>query len=173
MSQAERFYEIDRILKTHRVVPLSRFMEELRVSRATIIRDLTYLKDRLRAPIVWDRDLRGYRLDGPSTLPAIYLNSAEIHALLVLHQLVTRIQPSFLDEQVRPLRDLIRKLIAKEDSGADEVGQRIGRQHGAGRLQDCLSHDALQLTDVAWPGVGQQLAQGIRRDSVNFLAQFA
>jgi hypothetical protein len=47
------------------------FMENTSASRATIVRDLTYMKDRLRAPIVWDRELRGYRLDGPFSLLAV------------------------------------------------------------------------------------------------------
>src|ERR1035438_10695656 len=98
MSQMERMYEIDRLLKGRRATSLDMFMENTSASRATIIRDLTYMKDRLRAPIIWDRELRGYRLDGPFSLPAVYLSESEIPALLVLNQLVSRIQPSFLDE---------------------------------------------------------------------------
>jgi predicted DNA-binding transcriptional regulator YafY len=86
---------------------------------------LTYLKDRLRAPIIWDRELRGYRLDGPFSLPAVYLNSAEIHALLVLHQLVARIQPSFLDEQLEPLRKLLHNLLGQADNDDNAVARRI------------------------------------------------
>jgi len=118
MSQMERMYEIDRLLKSRRATPLEVFMESTSASRATIIRDLTYLKDRLRAPVVWDRELRGYRLDGPFSLPAVYLNEAEIHALLVLHELVSRIQPSFLDEHMEPLRKLLHQLIG---SGGDDT----------------------------------------------------
>ena len=88
MSQMERMYEIDRLLKGRRATPLEVFMENTSASRATIVRDLTYMKDRLRAPIVWARELRGYRLDGPLSLPAVYLSDAEIHALLVLNRLV-------------------------------------------------------------------------------------
>jgi len=119
MSQMERMYEIDRLLKSRRATPLDVFMENTSASRATIIRDLTYMKDRLRAPIVWDRELRGYRLDGPFSLPAVYLNEAEIHALLVLHSLVARIQPSFLDEHLEPLRKLLQKLIGSSSDSTD------------------------------------------------------
>jgi predicted DNA-binding transcriptional regulator YafY len=124
MSQMERMYEIDRLLKSRRTTPLEVFMESTSASRATIIRDLTYMKHRLRAPVVWDRELRGYRLAGPFSLPAVYLNEAEIHALLVLHGLVARIQPSFLDEHLEPLRKLLHQLIGP---GADDtdLGRRI------------------------------------------------
>jgi predicted DNA-binding transcriptional regulator YafY len=125
MSQMERMYEIDQMLKSRRATPLEVFMENTSASRATIIRDLTYMKDRLRAPIVWDRDLRGYRLDGPFSLPAVYLNEAEIHALLVLHELVARIQPSFLDEHLGPLRKLLHQLIGSGGGYDTNLEHRI------------------------------------------------
>ena len=102
MSQTERLHQIQRLLTTHRAVPLATIVERLSVSKATAKRELAYMRDRLQAPIVWDRELRGYRLEGPFALPALYLTSAEIHALLVLHHLVARMQPSSLDEHGSP-----------------------------------------------------------------------
>ena len=125
MSQMERLYEIDRLLKSRRVTPLEVFREQTSASRATIVRDIAYMRDRLRAPIVWDRELNGYRLDGPFTLPAVYLTEAEIHALLVLQQLVSRIQPSFLDEHLEPLRKLLLKLMGPEAAGDRDLERRI------------------------------------------------
>ena len=125
MSQMERMYEIDRLLKSRRVVPLKLLMEQLSASRATVVRDLTYMKDRLRAPIVWDRELRGYRLDGTFSLPSVYLTDAEIHALFVLHQLVSRIQPSSLDEHLEPLRKLLHNLLGPGDSTDGRMERRI------------------------------------------------
>jgi predicted DNA-binding transcriptional regulator YafY len=125
MSQMERMYEIDRLLKCRRATPLEVFIENTSASRATIIRDLTYMKDRLRAPIIWDRELRGYRLDGPFSLPAVYLSESEIHALLVLNQLVARIQPSFLDEHLEPLRELLHKLMGPASAGDADLERRI------------------------------------------------
>jgi predicted DNA-binding transcriptional regulator YafY len=124
MSQMERMYEIDRLLKSRSATPLEVFMESTSASRATIVRDLTYMRDRLRAPIVWDRELRGYRLNGPFSLPAVYLNEAEIHALLVLHQLAARIQPPLLAEHLEPLRKLLRQLMGA-GGGADDLERRI------------------------------------------------
>src|ERR1035438_6544247 len=98
MSQMERMYEIDRLLKSRRATSLDTFMENTSASRATIIRDLTYMKDRLRAPIIWDRELRGYRLDGPFSLPAVYLSEAARHPRLALNQLVPPIQPPLLGD---------------------------------------------------------------------------
>jgi predicted DNA-binding transcriptional regulator YafY len=124
MSQMERIYEIDRLLKSRRTTPIDAIIAATSVSRATIIRDLAYMKDRLRAPIVWDRDTRGYRLDGPFTVPALYLSDAEIHALLVLYQLVARIQPAFLAEHIEPLRKLLHDVLGPAENDA-EMERRI------------------------------------------------
>lgn len=72
MDRTERFYRIEQLLYEHRVVPVERFLDALNVSIATFKRDLEYLRDRLGAPIVWDRQARGYRFHGQTegtTLP--------------------------------------------------------------------------------------------------------
>jgi predicted DNA-binding transcriptional regulator YafY len=126
MSQTERLQEIQRLLTNRRAVPLATIMEQLGVSRATAKRELAYMRDRLQAPIVWDRELRGYRLEAPFSLPAVYLTSAEIHSLLVLHHLVARMQPSFLDEHPDPLRNLLHRLLGKNSGDDDQaLAQRI------------------------------------------------
>jgi predicted DNA-binding transcriptional regulator YafY len=124
MSQMERIYKIDHLLKSRRSTPLEVMADATAASRSSIVRDLTYMRDRLRAPIVWDRELRGYRLDGPFSLPALYLNDAEIHAVLVLHQFVARIQPGFLAEHVEPLRRLLRDVLGSPEKDGD-VERRI------------------------------------------------
>ncbi len=63
MDRTERFYKIQRLLTERRVVPRDVFLENLSVSRATFKRDLEYLRDRIRMPIVWDRAQGGYRID--------------------------------------------------------------------------------------------------------------
>ena len=54
MDRTERFYTIDRLLRSRRKASLRQLMEELEVSRATVRRDLEYMRDRMAAPIVWD-----------------------------------------------------------------------------------------------------------------------
>ncbi|MCL4724879.1 MAG: HTH domain-containing protein, partial [Rhodocyclaceae bacterium] len=53
MDRTERFYRIDQLLNERKVVPFSVLEEKLEVSRATIKRDLEYMRNRLNAPIVW------------------------------------------------------------------------------------------------------------------------
>ena len=63
MDRTERFYKIDQLLNDRRSVPMNTLIEELGISRATVKRDIEYMRDRLNAPVVWDRSLRGYCFD--------------------------------------------------------------------------------------------------------------
>src|SRR5437868_3316048 len=63
MDRTERFYKIDQLLQNRPTVPIREFLDALGVSLATFKRDLEYMRDRLNAPIVWDRDSNGYRFE--------------------------------------------------------------------------------------------------------------
>jgi predicted ArsR family transcriptional regulator len=61
MDRTERFYRIELLIRSRGSVTFAALMEDLEVSRATLKRDLEYLRTRLDAPIVYDRDSNGYR----------------------------------------------------------------------------------------------------------------
>jgi predicted DNA-binding transcriptional regulator YafY len=63
MDRTERFYKIERLLKGRGCVSFDALRDELDVSRATLKRDLQYLRDRLAAPIVYDRYDNCYRFE--------------------------------------------------------------------------------------------------------------
>lgn len=123
------------LLKSHRVVPRQLFLDRLEVSPATFKRDLEYLRERLGAPVVWDRESRGYRFefsDGTSDsfeLPGLWFNSQEIHALLTMHQLIDELQPSLLTPHIEPLKERIENLLEGEAHSNEEVRKRIRVLH--------------------------------------------
>ncbi len=132
MDRTERFYRIDQLLHERRAVPLADLIDELGVSRATIKRDIEYLRDRLSAPIVWDRDLRGYRYDSATgepaaryALPGLWFNATEVHALLTMEHLLANLQPGLLGPHIEPLRARIRMLLDSGDHAVAEVERRI------------------------------------------------
>ena len=55
MDRTERFYKIEKLLRQHTTVSFSDLQAALEVSRATLKRDLDYLRTRLNAPIEWSR----------------------------------------------------------------------------------------------------------------------
>jgi len=130
MERIERFYQIQQLLQSSRAVSMRRFIEELGVSRATINRDIEYLRDRFNAPIEWDRTRRGYRLEQqpgetPWSLPGLWFSAAEVHALLTMEALLEDLQPGLLAPHLRPLRERIRRLLGSTDHSADSITRRI------------------------------------------------
>ena len=63
MDRTERFYKIDQMLQSRGRVKVGEFLAELGVSLATFKRDLEYMRSRLNAPIVWDRDQEAYSFE--------------------------------------------------------------------------------------------------------------
>jgi len=139
MDRTERFYKIDKLLKEMKSVSLRRFMDELEVSRSTIKRDLGYLRDRLNAPIIWDRALGGYRYGMPEegmpqyVLPGLWFNESELHALLSMESLLANLQPGLLGSHLRPLKKRLRGLLGSGGHDAVEVEKRIKVSHLAAR----------------------------------------
>ena len=131
----ERLQRMVQLLKTHRVVPRQTFLDRLEISPATFKRDLEYLRDRMGAPVIWDRERGGYRFD-PSDeqavkfeLPGLWFNSQEIRALLTMHQLIDELQPSLLTPHIEPLKERIESLLEGEENTSDEVRKRIRILH--------------------------------------------
>jgi predicted DNA-binding transcriptional regulator YafY len=131
MDRTERFYKIERMLRNRDVVPIRDFLDELGVSAATFKRDIEYLRERLNAPIPWDREKHGYRLydsdpENPRhELPGLWFNSSEIHALLAFHHLLDNLQSGLLTPHIAPLKKRIQALIEKDDHSFAEVARRI------------------------------------------------
>lgn len=130
MERLERFYKIDQLLKERRVVPFRALQDSLGVSRATLKRDLDYMRDRFNAPIEYDREANGYRFGRPRSgpryeLPGLWFNGAEIHALLGTLELLSSLQPGLLDGQVTPLVERLRAILGRGDHSWQEVERRI------------------------------------------------
>ncbi len=133
MSQTERYYKIDQLLHDRKTVSFTVLMEELGISRATLKRDLTYLRDRLNAPIIHDRDAGGYRFDHVTPkvgsqyeLPGLWFSAEEIHALLTMQHLLTNLDTGgLLGPHIKPLLSRMTALLGTADNPAEEIVKRI------------------------------------------------
>ncbi len=131
MNQTERYYRIDQLINERGLVAFTDLMRALEVSRATLKRDLAHLRDRLHAPIVFDRDAGGYRYDrataGPRfQLPGLWFSSDEILALMTMHQLLEELDAGgLLGRHVKPLMDRLAKALGSEEAPAGEVRKRV------------------------------------------------
>lgn len=140
MDRTERFYKIDQMLSARKVVPIQDFLGELGISLATFKRDLEYLRDRFNAPIIWDRDSGGYgyaqkHSAGPAfTLPGMWFNASEAHALLLIQKLLKEIHPGLLSQHIEPLQARLKVLLGSADHSADEVEKRFRMVHATKRV---------------------------------------
>ena len=130
MDRTERFYKIDNLLHVNAVVPITRFLRELEVSRATFKRDIEYMRDRLNAPIEWDRGDGGYRYASGVTgqqqsLPGLWFNASEAYALLMMQALLSEMQPGLLGPHIAPLKARLRALIESGKHPAGDVESRV------------------------------------------------
>ena len=95
MSINERIYRIDQLLKDRKSISFDELKDKLEISRATLKRDIAYMRDRLKVPIIFDRELNGYRLDkaegAQHELPGLWFNAEEIYALMTMQHLLNNI----------------------------------------------------------------------------------
>ena len=174
MDRTERFYTIDRLLRSHQGTTLRGMMEEMEVSRATVRRDLEYMRDRLAAPILWDNETRCYRYESDAAgedryaLPGLWFNASEVHALLTMEHLLSSLQPGLLEPHIEPLRSRIRRLLDTGDHPAEEVTRRIRVLHMAARQADSevfgvISHALLRRQRLELEHLNRRTGEVTRR----------
>ena len=162
LDRTERFYKIDQLLNDRMLVPIQDFLDELGVSLATFKRDLEYMRDRLNAPIEWDRDAGGYRFVQPNpmspaySLPGLWFNAGEVHALLTMQQLLSNLEPGLLAGHIQPLQTRLKALLGSADHSAEEVEKRFRIVHAAKR------HVATQFFEVVATATLRRLRLKIR-----------
>lgn len=155
MNQTERLYKIEQILHDRRLASFAELQEELEVSRATLKRDLQFLRDRLNAPIVYDREANGYRFDVPDRyaprhqLPGLWFNASEIHALLMMQQLLEEVQPGLLGPHIAPLQTRLQSLLGSVGGQADaptEIARRVRILHAQKRRAELRHFELIAST---------------------------
>ena len=133
MGMTDRIYQIHQLLENRRFVTREELLERLGVSWATLKRDISLLRDNFNAPIVFDRELGGYRFDteekrlGPQyELPGLWFSAEEIHALLTMQHLLSNLDTGgLLGPHIQPLLSRLSGLLGTADDSAEEVRKRI------------------------------------------------
>jgi predicted DNA-binding transcriptional regulator YafY len=147
MSINERLYRIEQLLNDRRSVNFKVLQEKLEVSAATLKRDLAYMRDRLHVPIIFDRELGGYRYEHDETsnqhsLPGLWFTAEEIHALLTMQHLISNLDSGgLLGPHIKPLQSRLSALLETGDNSVDQIEKRIkvenlgARHHDLGLFQ--------------------------------------
>ena len=103
MSQLERVYKLDRLLR-RRIPPSKREIRQtFEISEAQFKRDLDFMRDRLSAPITYDSASGGYRYSsGDFNLPGLWFSERELYSLLLMYSLLDQLQPGIVREHSSP-----------------------------------------------------------------------
>lgn len=135
MNKTERIFKIEQLIRARRLVSFQELLDELEVSRATLKRDLEYLRSRMKTPIVYDREANGYRIapkrGEPERVefPGLWFNAQEAAALLTMQHLLEGIQPGLLKRHIEPLKDRLRALLESTDHSFREINRRVRILH--------------------------------------------
>jgi predicted DNA-binding transcriptional regulator YafY len=130
MDRYERIQTLHRTLKSSRYpVTLQALMDQLDCSRASVYRDIAYLRDALGAPIETSEEPRGFHYHAEEAerfeLPGLWLSSDELHALLAAHQLLARTGNGVLASALAPLKTRIDELLAEQAGGKRFPVERV------------------------------------------------
>ena len=129
MSNNERIYRIDQLLNDKKVVSFQELLNRLEISPATLKRDLAYMRDRLNAPLVYDKELNGYRFGANTesySLPGLWFTPEEIYALLAMDHLLGNLDASgLLGKQIKPLQSRLLAMLDSTDNSLEEIRKRV------------------------------------------------
>lgn len=129
MDRYQRITTLHRLFKSARY-PLSvaRLQDELGCSRATVYRDIGFLRDALMAPISAEGEST-FRYDPEESerfeLPGMWMSSEELHALLATQQLLKRTGGGVLSGALAPLQARIEALLAGQGGGKRWPVERV------------------------------------------------
>jgi predicted DNA-binding transcriptional regulator YafY len=132
MSRTDRLAKLKARLSPHSTVSFDRLLSDLDISRATLTRDIAYLRNVLHMPLEFDRDRGGYFLDtrqgsgGQLEMANLWFSSPEIHALLTMQHLLANLDPGgILTAHVQPLMERLNKLLGAASNDVQAIRERV------------------------------------------------
>lgn len=164
----ERVYKIDRRIRDGQCPTTQQLADGFEVSPRTIQRDLTYLRDRMGAPLEYDAERRGFYYTDPSyLLPAVALTEGELLALFVSERAMRQYEDTPYGAQVRTAFDKLCRFLPEQISidGA-QLQEIYSFQTTAASVHDLDTFTALAQATLA----GYQLRveyHTMSRDAVN------
>jgi predicted DNA-binding transcriptional regulator YafY len=128
MSEMVRLIRYAELLSSRRLLTKQELMDKLEISLATFKRDIAKLRDQMNVPIVFDRELGGYRLDNTSArteLPGFWFSQDEILALLTIQSMIGELEPGLLGPKLKPLNDRLNTILTSQGLDPAVLTQRV------------------------------------------------
>ena len=155
MSQTERVLRIQQMLQAKKVIPREEFLGELEVSPATFKRDLEFLRSRFQVNIEWSRERGGYHCEdlrsgsGQGNISGPMYSASEIHALLLMQDLLVQLQPGLLEMELAPLQQRLQLLLGTRHFEPDQIRRRIRILHMTSRPVDAKCFQLVSMATLS------------------------
>uniref|UniRef100_UPI0025EA31E0 helix-turn-helix transcriptional regulator n=1 Tax=Limnohabitans sp. Rim8 TaxID=1100718 RepID=UPI0025EA31E0 len=135
MSEIDRLYQYKTLLSGRRAMSREDIMQKLEISLATFKRDIAKLRDQLHTPIVFDRDLGGYRLEQSDSteLPGLWFSQDEMLALMTIQSMIVQLEPGLLGPKLKPFQKRLDDMLASQGLDAATLTQRVRAVHAGKR----------------------------------------
>lgn len=144
MAKFESITQLYNVLKQARY-PLTntQLQEKLDRSEASIERYIAELRNTYSLKVIYDREFNGYKLEGDIDddieLPSHLFTTQEINALLLIEQIINELEPGFLEEDTRAVKQHLAN-IRKKFSGGNKIESRRIRMINIGKRQGNIKH---------------------------------
>lgn len=131
MDKFDRIFQLHSVLRTRRTaISFQDLLVKLECSKSTLHRTLNALRDRLHAPVVFDKEADGYRYEGRKDtgmfeLPGLWFTPAELQALVLMQRLLEELGSGLLEEHLSPLSKRFDELIRHRRLSLGEAVSRL------------------------------------------------
>ena len=129
MERYQRITSLHRQLQTaSRPLSVKQLQHQLACSRATVYRDLAFLRDVLLAPVEGDGETGFCYIQdksGQFDLPGLWLSSAELHALMTSSQLFARTRSGLFASMLAPFQQRFEGILTSQTGSGPSPIERI------------------------------------------------
>ena len=146
MSETDRLYRYKTLLSHRRAMTADELMAAQEISLATFKRDIAKMRDRLGTPIVFDKDLGGYRLEAnpdSTELPGLWFTQDEILALMTIQNMIEQLDPGLLGPKLKPFRKRLDDMLTRQGLDPQELTQRVRAVHAGKRRMQLASFEII------------------------------
>lgn len=115
MENLHRLFLLDRLFRSHKhSLPLDTLLMELECSYSTFKRLIKVLREQYNYPIVFSKEHQGYYYDHAKAtqVSGLWFTTHELQALLIIQQMLQRLQPGLLSEYFDSLAAQVNRLLA-------------------------------------------------------------
>jgi len=157
----ERFLWFDFQVRAGKHPNATSLARKFEISAKTAQRDIDFMRDRLRAPLEYDKGFRGYRYsDRTFALPTVFVSSEELSALLIARKFLKDIRESYVGDELSSVVEKITSVLR----------QNVG---DATAIDDVLSFQLIEHAPALEEVVKATLGGCLRKRRLQFLYKSA